>query len=583
MGPDASAGTSDINDLTRVDWLPLGAPKSNSSAPTRHADLKNFTPPFPAYPSGHATFGAAALREDARRVDRAGRGGDAGGGALPRVLRRAGGHDGGRGLFCGAESESARRREWGATLQAEVGVPSVPPNTPWSEREFEGVTLALQMWIHAGLAEGFALDELLAAQGLTPERWARAEEAWGDALLDTDDEAAEVAHDASALAAQDSFARALPPIDRALGPWLDFVRAFGAQEEPAAWLGARGLRSADVLRLHRVWSRRLADEPTLREEALALLAAPAGPAPEVTPGPRPTLAQRTAAEAKPAPAPLDEDDEDDDDDASPPAARPPLFLRMPGDEAPAAAAPPEFQAPSLPPASSPFPVVPSAPRAALPPAPSVQLSLGATVTSAPSPFRAPLPFAATSSTASRPANRPAPDPLNATVSFLSAEVRSHGPALPFRPAGAAVPPPPASDPGSTAPPQASPLPTALPFRGEASAPPATLPRPAGDVGATAPSTPSSVRSATPFPSAPAQALPTLSLDAYALLCAELAEAREPAERVFARHGLASHEARVGVDRAWRERLRQDPSLYRVYQTRHAHHRATLAATRTPKP
>ncbi len=35
-------------------WLPLAAPNSNTLK-------KNFTPPFPAYPSGHATFGAAAL------------------------------------------------------------------------------------------------------------------------------------------------------------------------------------------------------------------------------------------------------------------------------------------------------------------------------------------------------------------------------------------------------------------------------------------------------------------------------------------------------------------------------------------
>jgi vanadium chloroperoxidase len=36
-------------------WLPLGAPATNG------AGKKNFTPNFPAYPSGHATFGAAAL------------------------------------------------------------------------------------------------------------------------------------------------------------------------------------------------------------------------------------------------------------------------------------------------------------------------------------------------------------------------------------------------------------------------------------------------------------------------------------------------------------------------------------------
>jgi membrane-associated phospholipid phosphatase len=35
-------------------WLPLGAPSTNTT-------MKNFTPNFPAYPSGHATFGAAAF------------------------------------------------------------------------------------------------------------------------------------------------------------------------------------------------------------------------------------------------------------------------------------------------------------------------------------------------------------------------------------------------------------------------------------------------------------------------------------------------------------------------------------------
>lgn len=36
-------------------WTPLGAPASNQSG-------NDFTPPFPSYPSGHATFGAAMFR-----------------------------------------------------------------------------------------------------------------------------------------------------------------------------------------------------------------------------------------------------------------------------------------------------------------------------------------------------------------------------------------------------------------------------------------------------------------------------------------------------------------------------------------
>lgn len=48
---------ADHNSATarRADWQPLGAPASNSLAP-------NFTPPFPAYPSGHAAFGSAAMQ-----------------------------------------------------------------------------------------------------------------------------------------------------------------------------------------------------------------------------------------------------------------------------------------------------------------------------------------------------------------------------------------------------------------------------------------------------------------------------------------------------------------------------------------
>jgi hypothetical protein len=50
-------GSADTNLLTIgvEDWTPLGAPLSNGTG-------KNFTPNFPAYGSGHATFGAATLR-----------------------------------------------------------------------------------------------------------------------------------------------------------------------------------------------------------------------------------------------------------------------------------------------------------------------------------------------------------------------------------------------------------------------------------------------------------------------------------------------------------------------------------------
>jgi PAP2 superfamily len=56
-------GNGDGNANTTGDpfWLPLGAPNSNPPAPVFGAKGSNITPPFPAYPSGHSTFGSACF------------------------------------------------------------------------------------------------------------------------------------------------------------------------------------------------------------------------------------------------------------------------------------------------------------------------------------------------------------------------------------------------------------------------------------------------------------------------------------------------------------------------------------------
>jgi hypothetical protein len=53
-GPSGD-GDSNPNTAGDVDFSPLGAPASNLTGP-------NFTPPFPAYPSGHAGFGGALFQ-----------------------------------------------------------------------------------------------------------------------------------------------------------------------------------------------------------------------------------------------------------------------------------------------------------------------------------------------------------------------------------------------------------------------------------------------------------------------------------------------------------------------------------------
>jgi membrane-associated phospholipid phosphatase len=55
QGPAGNPPSNPISDEGDPAWLPLGGPNSNRPG------MKNFTPNFPAYPSGHATFGAAAF------------------------------------------------------------------------------------------------------------------------------------------------------------------------------------------------------------------------------------------------------------------------------------------------------------------------------------------------------------------------------------------------------------------------------------------------------------------------------------------------------------------------------------------
>jgi hypothetical protein len=54
MGP-TGVGALEVSTDCDPSWLPLGAPNTNVIG-------RNGTPPFPAYPSGHATFGAAAFQ-----------------------------------------------------------------------------------------------------------------------------------------------------------------------------------------------------------------------------------------------------------------------------------------------------------------------------------------------------------------------------------------------------------------------------------------------------------------------------------------------------------------------------------------
>lgn len=61
MGPGALAGSNPVAPPCNPFWRPLGAPRTNTRETAQTGPVPSFTPPFPAYPSGHATFGAAAF------------------------------------------------------------------------------------------------------------------------------------------------------------------------------------------------------------------------------------------------------------------------------------------------------------------------------------------------------------------------------------------------------------------------------------------------------------------------------------------------------------------------------------------
>jgi hypothetical protein len=361
-------------------------------------------------------------------------------------------------------------------------------------RRLHGVSLAQYAGVRAGLAEGARLEDVLANERVAPERWPRAEMAWQERIADDETEALQEEHDRLLALAQDRYGRAVAPLDDDLAAWLAVVRGFGSHEEPLAWLTQLGLRHTDVIRLHRAWSRRLADDPSLQRRAQAILSAEPGEIPPIVTG-----------ETKLAPPPdeagdaVDEDDEDEADAAEDDAGEDEreeaeegeeavaFFAPLPGEEevradraAPPAAAPaPRERAPAAPPIAAAD--LPAAEETA-PPQPSF-LKQPAT------PFVTP-PGAVVVHAAppvSLPVVKPAPPGLGSTALGLTSPVRE---ALPFAAKSAA--PAPAQPPPTTT---AAPVPPAAP------APPRPMPpvvKPASGLNATAIGATSPVREALPF-------------------------------------------------------------------------------------
>ena len=131
-----------------------------------------------------------------------------------------------------------------------------------------GVPLEQVAAVHAAVAEGFDLDEVLAVEGLPKRAWFEAELSWKRRLVE--DDAVFAAYERELNDHQEKLSRRVSPIDQDVEAWVTFLRLYGDHDEPFVWLGELGLALPDLSRLSRHWTSRFEAEPRLAKKATKL-------------------------------------------------------------------------------------------------------------------------------------------------------------------------------------------------------------------------------------------------------------------------------------------------------------------------
>jgi hypothetical protein len=141
---------------------------------------------------------------------------------------------------------------------------------PW----LAGMSLMQYAAVVAALSEGFALEEVLAVEGVRGADWPRAAAAWRERLAE---DAAKKGggelfekYSKELASAEDRLGRSVTPLGEDLDAWLAFLRAWSSAPTPAAILGELALTMNDVSRLQRSWAVRMAEDEPTRRRALAL-------------------------------------------------------------------------------------------------------------------------------------------------------------------------------------------------------------------------------------------------------------------------------------------------------------------------
>ncbi|WP_437731956.1 hypothetical protein [Sorangium sp. So ce1335] len=451
--------------------------------------------------------------------------------------------------------------------------------------------------VSAALAEGLALPDVLAHEGIAPASWPGAEAAWKVRLVDESRKEGKglfASYESRLAAAEDRLGRRIAPLETDLAAWTSFLKAYSSHPSPFELLSRLRLRVSDVARLARLWARRMAGSPELQDLAAELAAEATTTVPElrVEPGElSPSSAENTRAEPVET-APVDAAWESPlvlPSAYCPGASKAPttqgapgVLLAEPALPRPAPVPPSTALAFDVPRGSAlPFaPAEPGRPSSLAAPdaaRPAVQRAPEALTGTAPLPEGAPrgpaLPFVGAS--AGRGEARPpvveAPAALAGTAPLPDGVPR--GPALPFAPAEPGRPSPMAT-PGNARPtvnraPEALtgtslslaiPRGPALPFAKEPSG------GTAGSGGAPASAS----------PGGPSAALPQLTLEQHASLTLELVVEPGRQDEILRRYGISVGE-KLQLDAHFRQRLAEDRSLVErwngAYRAHHARFRA----------
>jgi hypothetical protein len=142
-----------------------------------------------------------------------------------------------------------------------------------SEPVLGGVRLEQHAGVTAALADGIAVAEVLAQEGIDEAAWATADRMWVEALASSPD--LTLRYMQRRRQAEDALARSIQPLDEDPSAWAGLIGALAATDSPQSLLEPLGLKMTDIGRLGRHWKRKAEEDP----EVVRALTESAGHAP----------------------------------------------------------------------------------------------------------------------------------------------------------------------------------------------------------------------------------------------------------------------------------------------------------------